>query len=589
MHVEHLLTDESLGLRLLWAKDALLREEISGVTVTDLEDPARFVRAGEVVLSGLVWWTPQDGHDRAERFVSALKDAGAAVLLAGEETHGSVPETLVEACVRHDIPVAAVPAHIMFRTVTERVYLQQWGDLSRHHALPDHVRDRLGRLLAQHAGPDEILTTAFAHVTDAAVAYVLTPTGRTVAATPNAHAVSAYEVARLLKEGAGATGATGAAVAVDSDSASAYERWRLYLPGAVPPRLLHEVAAILGRCQESQVRRRAAGEGAVDRLGALLVADAGRAADAADSYAAVERGPGAVEGGLRACGMPTEGPYRVVTAATSVGRGRQGGSTQAAPTGAREGVALAALREVIAYACPGPAAMGNLPDGTAFAVLPETAEVAALDVGWRLVAAHDPAVLLHGGIGSPAATPGDLPGALTESRYALASSRGTTPDASLLTDATTLTTLDTLLTGVPAAVRATYSRTVLGPLLDTTNASAGPLLETLRTFLACDGSWARTAEVLHLHVNTVHYRVQRIEHFTGRDLSRLADRIDLWSALMCGADAAATGAGDGAGAGGAGPAGGVGAAGRVGGVGGVGGVRGVPGDRRTRSSTSRAR
>ncbi|MGW4910838.1 PucR family transcriptional regulator [Streptomyces sp. NPDC004270] len=59
------------------------------------------------------------------------------------------------------------------------------------------------------------------------------------------------------------------------------------------------------------------------------------------------------------------------------------------------------------------------------------------------------------------------------------------------------------------------------------------LLSTLETFLACDGSWARTAEALHLHVNTVHYRMQRVEHFTGRDLSRLSDRLDLWAALMC--------------------------------------------------------
>lgn len=43
----------------------------------------------------------------------------------------------------------------------------------------------------------------------------------------------------------------------------------------------------------------------------------------------------------------------------------------------------------------------------------------------------------------------------------------------------------------------------------------------------------RTDEVLHLHVNTVHYRIQRIEHGTGRDLSRLYDRLDLRAALLC--------------------------------------------------------
>ncbi|WP_346268948.1 PucR family transcriptional regulator ligand-binding domain-containing protein [Streptomyces sp. S1A1-7] len=112
MHVDHLLKDESLGLRLLWAEEPQLTREISGVTATDLEDPARFVRPGEVVLSGLVWWTAEGGRDKAERFVAALRTAGAAVLLAGEETHGSVPDDLIEACARHGVPLAAVPAHI---------------------------------------------------------------------------------------------------------------------------------------------------------------------------------------------------------------------------------------------------------------------------------------------------------------------------------------------------------------------------------------------------------------------------------------------------------------------------------------------
>ncbi|MFJ9365612.1 helix-turn-helix domain-containing protein [Nocardia sp. NPDC101769] len=37
---------------------------------------------------------------------------------------------------------------------------------------------------------------------------------------------------------------------------------------------------------------------------------------------------------------------------------------------------------------------------------------------------------------------------------------------------------------------------------------------------------------LYLHVDTVHYRIERIERMTGRDLSRLDDRIHLRAALM---------------------------------------------------------
>jgi hypothetical protein len=43
---------------------------------------------------------------------------------------------------------------------------------------------------------------------------------------------------------------------------------------------------------------------------------------------------------------------------------------------------------------------------------------------------------------------------------------------------------------------------------------------------------ARTLHV-HVHVNTVHYRVRRIEQLTGRDLSDVADQADLRAALLC--------------------------------------------------------
>ncbi|MFF4043612.1 PucR family transcriptional regulator [Streptomyces sp. NPDC001816] len=86
---------------------------------------------------------------------------------------------------------------------------------------------------------------------------------------------------------------------------------------------------------------------------------------------------------------------------------------------------------------------------------------------------------------------------------------------------------------VPAEVRAAYSHAALGPLLESDRTATAVLLSMLETFLACDGSWARTAKALHLHVNTVHYRIQRIAHFAGRDLSLLSDRLDVWAALVC--------------------------------------------------------
>ncbi|MFE2056539.1 helix-turn-helix domain-containing protein [Streptomyces sp. NPDC059446] len=507
MYVEHLLRDESLGLRLLWATDELLEREISGVTATDLEDPARFVGPGEAVLSGLVWWLPDGGEARAERFVCALRASGAAILLAGEETHGSVPDQLVEACVRHGVPVAAVPAHIIFRAVTDTVYLHRWGELGRHHALPENVRIRLGALVTQDAGPEAVLAAAFAHL-DGTEARVVTSAGRTVAATGGDAAVTRAAVEPP-------SGGSGVAVPIEADSASPYERWHLHLPDprAAPPRMLGEIAAILGRCQEGLLRRRAVAHRTADELGALL---ARTAADAS------------VASGLRACGLTAEGPYRVIVAEVR--------SEHAVPA---EGV----LAEALAHGGPSGAAVGRLPDGLAFAVVGGTGDgeqgdtvSEVLGAAWPLLAACEPSALLYAGVSSSVAGPRGLGGGLAEARYALASARTTAPEASALVDAATLTSLDTLLTGIPEEVRTAYSRTVLGPLLEPATASGADLLETLRTFLACDGSWARAAEALHLHVNTVHYRVRRIEYFTGRDLSRLADRLDLWTALRCRTD-----------------------------------------------------
>ncbi|NNN30415.1 PucR family transcriptional regulator [Streptomyces sp. S3(2020)] len=498
MHVEHLLQDESLGLRLLWAPPSLLEREICGVTVTDLEDPTRFVRPGEVVLSGLVWWRAQDGHEAADRFVEALKNADVAVLLAGEEAHGAVPEVLVEACARYGLPVAAVPAHLMFRTITETVYLRQWGELARHHVLPGHLRDRLNRLISQSASPRTVLTTVFAHLGDV-TAYLVTAAGRTVAATPGAASLPAREAAALPDGDAGTT------VLIAADTGTPYEHWYLHLPDtdAVPPGLLHEITLILARCRQEYARGRAGERRLADELGALF------ALAAADDTA--------VATAWHACGLSAEGPYHVLVADT--------GTPQ-------EDLAVSALTEAVAHAESGPAVVGRLPDGTGFAVIPADGYDPVAEL-WPLLAACVPDTPLHGGAASTVDGPADLPTALARARYALAAARTTTPDTSRLTDAATLTSVDTLLTGIPAEVRTAYSRTVLGPLHKAGNGSAAMLLETLETFLAHDGSWARTAETLHLHVNTVHYRIQRVEYLTGRDLSRLTDRLDLWAALLC--------------------------------------------------------
>jgi DNA-binding PucR family transcriptional regulator len=56
-------------------------------------------------------------------------------------------------------------------------------------------------------------------------------------------------------------------------------------------------------------------------------------------------------------------------------------------------------------------------------------------------------------------------------------------------------------------------------------------VRTLGVFLDCAGSWNACAEQLHVHVNTVRYRIRRIEELTGRNLTTMADRVDFFLAL----------------------------------------------------------
>ena len=55
----------------------------------------------------------------------------------------------------------------------------------------------------------------------------------------------------------------------------------------------------------------------------------------------------------------------------------------------------------------------------------------------------------------------------------------------------------------------------------------GPLVATLREYVACDLNARRAAENLHIHVNTAHYRLARIAERTGLDLRRVSHLIDI--------------------------------------------------------------
>jgi hypothetical protein len=87
-----------------------------------------------------------------------------------------------------------------------------------------------------------------------------------------------------------------------------------------------------------------------------------------------------------------------------------------------------------------------------------------------------------------------------------------------------------LLLSAPDAADA-LARAVLGPVLDLPDAECDSILRTLREWFAVDGATSIAAEKLHMHRNTVRYRLRRLEELTGRSLAQPSGLADLHLAL----------------------------------------------------------
>ncbi len=135
------------------------------------------------------------------------------------------------------------------------------------------------------------------------------------------------------------------------------------------------------------------------------------------------------------------------------------------------------------------------------------------------------------GVSAPAGGVAALSGALHEAGSArrLAALRGTTAIPVVTSDE--VASHELLLASAPASVLRSFRERLLGPLLSYDERHRAELVSTLREFLACSGSWNACAAKMYVHVNTVRYRIRRVEELTGRDLSSLDDQVDFFLAL----------------------------------------------------------
>ncbi|MFG2072503.1 helix-turn-helix domain-containing protein [Nonomuraea maritima] len=490
MRLSDLLAIDGLRLTLLTGDPD---REFTGVHITDLPEPGRYLGGGELVLTGLLW---RHDADDSPRFVAALAAAGVAALGAGQAWLGHVPDDLVSACRAAGLPLIEVPTEVSFRTLAERVAPRLAGDvraaLARHRTLVT--------ALAEGAGLAELfrLTASELGVTGA----VLSSTGELIvgAADDPVRLAKAYLTAPRLPARVGDH--TIFAVGRGHRAAG----WALVCDGDLTDRA--DVGFELAACVVLARGRTDEGRRVERRLTEQLV-----------SAALAEAGAAELNARLRTCGIDAAEPYAVVSAAA-----RRPGATRGPDPATLGGQVVEELlaREVVSAAgADGAVAVVPLRGRTA-------AELAAhLRAGAQVLAALPDTHLcvgLSGSLTGADALRGGVEEAGHARRLAEARSGGVVTSDEIYTYVL-------LLAAVPGDVRSSFAARLLSPLIDYDRRHQSGLVRTLGVFLDCAGSWHACAERLHVHVNTVRYRVRRIEELTGRDMSTMADRVDFFLAL----------------------------------------------------------
>jgi len=136
---------------------------------------------------------------------------------------------------------------------------------------------------------------------------------------------------------------------------------------------------------------------------------------------------------------------------------------------------------------------------------------------------------LRVGVGERATGVGQLAAAVASARARMRSAVG--DETIVWSIRSTPQSYTALLELLPERVTAAFGRSLLSPIVDYDVRHGSDLVLTLRVFLEASGAWQQAAAALHVHVNTLRYRIGRIEELTQRDLSRMRDRVDLFLAL----------------------------------------------------------
>jgi PucR family transcriptional regulator, purine catabolism regulatory protein len=515
--VGDLLAIDELRLELVAGAKGLDRP-IRWAHVSELKDPTRFLRGGEVLLTtGLGM---RGGAQAQAAYVDQLATAELAALGVGLGfAFKTTPPAVLEAADRQGFPVFEVPFEVPFIAITEalfsRLVNEQYVLLQRAGT----VQQTLSRLLVEGAGLDTLLE-AYARMTGTR-ALLLDERGEVMAAARGATAVLPpravwAEIQALRPEG------NEFSLSLSDEGGS-----RTLLPvlvGGGPagflvlhrgarPEPFHQVVV---HHLATAVALELAKAQAVARTERRLVGDF------LDALLAGELSASETRRRLRFLGLGASPAIAVL-----VGRREEPDGGEAAVEGLRLLVTDRLSRRPAPYVC-------SIQDASVVALF-EAADPAEARAAAEAVAEAALARGMGGrfGLGMPEADPRGLRRAYQEARFALEAAGPPGPGAAArVATVADLGSHRLLLARQEDAALEAISRGLLAPLTDYDRRHHGDLMASLRAFLEHNGNWEAAARALGVHRHTLRYRVRRVAELTGRDLDRAGDRVEFWLALQ---------------------------------------------------------
>ena len=486
-----LVAQRELRLRLV-AGSAEQGREVRSVHTTDLQQPGRYVLPGELVLTNGLW----HGEIPTDAWISELAQAGAAALGFGLGTpHEAIPADVADACEQRSMPLVEIPEDLSFVAISDAVAAAHAEDersvlrqhLERSRTMMRGLSDGQGvafllDVLREGTGLDAALVAPSGHV--------LAATARAPSPEQALRAATTARQRRLpseLEPGLTAFGSTGRA----SPVAPVLVVW------AAPFDIDDEARIVINQVTdhvelESGWRRS-------ERQSLLGIAqefvDLLRAGDLpARGFAAR----------ARAVGLDPERPIATIAFGHDIGE-------------------VAAALEAVG----GPFALAPQADSVIVLAQPSGSDV--LQPAASAIAEMGGQPTLGGGsagVGAP-----EVARSLSEALAALNLARDR-PLGHRVVDHRDLGSHALLLGLLDPEVLSGFREQVLGPVERWDLDHGTELLQTLRAFLMNGGRYRATAASLHIHHNTLRYRLQRVELLSGRHLDEFADRLDMQIALF---------------------------------------------------------